>query len=255
MPTTRAAATLTLALALLAGGLRADEGTCPPSYGYGGFTPPEQWGNFAPLCGEGATQSPVVLAATRRAPGPGLRFDYHASSVRLENSGHDFRAHIPEGVDDLVFPPGDACGFRLQEFHFHTPNEHQLPSGEALVAEVHLVHERFGHTVVVAILVALGADNGALAPLFDHLPLDLCEEVEIEAFDAQALLANARGAYYAYTGSLTTPPCSQGVDFYVYPHPLRIGPGQLEKLKKFGPNARPVQDNPNPITYVEPDAD
>jgi carbonic anhydrase len=247
---------LAIALTLVfAAPLQADGGHCPPDYGYGGFTPPEQWGSFAPLCGEGATQSPVALDDARRAPGAELRFDYRASSLHLENSGHDFRAAIPEAVHDLVFVPGDACGFRLQQFHFHWPNEHQLSPAGKLVAEIHLVHERFGHTVVVAVLVALGEDNAALAPIFDRLPLDLCQGAEIERFDPAALLPRARDSYYTYRGSLTTPPCTEGVDFYVYPAPIAIGAAQLEKLQRFGPNARPVQRNSNPITLVAADGD
>jgi carbonic anhydrase len=248
----RLAAALTLAL--LAPPLYAAGGHCPPSYGYGGFTPPEQWGSFAPLCGEGATQSPVELDDARRARGEGLRFDYQASALHLENSGHDFRAAIPAGVDDLVFLPGDDGGFRLLQFHFHWPNEHQIQGAEP-VAEIHLVHERRGRLAVVAVFVALGEDNAALAPIFDRLPLDLCQGAPIERFDPGSLMPAARDSYYTYRGSLTTPPCDEGVDFYVYPVPITIGPAQLDKLKRFGPNARPVQRNSNPITLVAVDGD
>lgn len=230
----------------------AEGAKCPPDYGYCGFTLPlpAQWGTLAAACGEGTTQSPVVLKATRRQRGEGLRFDYRRSTLRLANSGHDFRAEIPEGVDDLLFVPGAGEeGYRLQQFHFHVPREHQLRATRDVVGELHLVHDRGGHHVVVALFVRLGDENRALDPVFRKLPLALCQGEEID-FDPSRLLATARGSYFAYTGSLTTPPCTEGVDFYVFPRPITIGRAQLDKLIKFGPNARPVQRNANPIRYV-----
>ena len=241
-------------VSLFAATLFADGPDCPVTYGYSGFAQPSQWEYLSKdtaLCGKGKTQSPVRLANVHRTKGDVVHFDYHASKMTLRNSGHDFRA-LPEG-ENLVFVPGvgDAAGYRLDNFHFHTPNEHVVPNVQ-FDGEIHLVHKRGDQIVVVAIFVkAGGAENKTLKPVLDKLPLRLCAETPIE-FDPNALLATAKGDYYHYTGSLTTPACTEGVRFYIYPRPIVISNAQLGKLATYGKNARPLQENepPIPIEYV-----
>lgn len=237
--------------ALFAVTLFADSPNCPVNYGYSGFAPPSQW-KYLPdseACGSSKTQSPVKLQNAKSVLGDGLRFDYHRSSMTLLNSGHDFRLTMPDGVNNLLFLPGETdAGYRLQNFHFHAPNEHVLP-GHPFAGEIHLVHDRGGHIAVVAIFIRIGAENKALKAVFDKLPLHLCDSTSIE-LDPNALLGTAQGNYYTYTGSLTTPHCDEGVQFFIYSNPITISQGQLAKLMTFGRNARPLQENSNPLEYV-----
>jgi carbonic anhydrase len=157
---------------------------------------------------------------------------------------------MPESANNLLFLPGEPdAGYRLENFHFHTPNEHELPN-HSFDGEIHLVHTRGGHIAVVALFLKIGdKKNAALQPVFDKLPLHLCDSTSID-FDVKALLGNAHGNYYTYTGSLTTPHCDEGVQFFIYPNAITISRAQFAKLMTFGKNARPVQENSNPIEYV-----
>src|SRR5229473_2073343 len=157
-------------VALFAATLFADSPNCPVNYGYSGFAPPSQW-KYLPdseACGSGKTQSPVRLTNAKSVLGDGLRFDYHRSSVKLLNSGHDFRVTMPDEVNNLLFLPGDTtAGYRLENFHFHAPNEHVLP-GHPFAGEIHLVHNRGGHTAVVTIFISsnpITISQGQLAKL------------------------------------------------------------------------------------------
>src|SRR5260370_16942624 len=160
-------------VALFAATLFADSPNCPVNYGYSGFAPPSQW-KYLPdseACGSGKTQSPVRLTNAKSVLGDGLRFDYHRSSMNLLNSGHDFRATMPDGVNNLLFLPGDTtAGYRLENFHFHAPNEHVLP-GHPFAGEIHLVHNPGGPTPPVAIFIRIRAANKTLNAPFHNLPL------------------------------------------------------------------------------------
>lgn len=246
--------TIVALAALFATTLFADSPKCPVNYGYKGFAEPSQWRYLegGSLCGDGKTQSPVRLANTRATRGAALHFDYHRSTMKLVNSGHDFRAIPPEGANDLLFlpdDPGATAGYRLDNFHFHTPNEHVLP-GNSFDGEVHLVHKRGDQIAVVTFFIKVESNNNALNPLFDKLPLHLCDDTTTIDFDPNILLRTIGTDYYTYTGSLTTPECTEGVRFFIYPQAIKISQAQFNKLARFQPNARPLQHNSNRVDHV-----
>lgn len=241
---------LTALVVSLAAAAFADSPKCPVNYGYSGFAGPSQWKNFEANCG-GTTQSPVTLAPVQQVTGERLEFKYRPSQMNVANSGHDFRAVLTDNSNNLLTVPGLGEGFRLSNFHFHTPNEHVLPKHD-FQGELHLVHQRGDEIVAVGFFIRVGtAENKALAPFFDALPLDLCATTKNAIdFDPNVLLRTVGTVYYTYTGSLTTPACTPNVRFFIYPVAIEIGPNQYKKLIRFGKNARPVQTNTNKIQLV-----
>jgi carbonic anhydrase len=231
----------------------ADE-ECPPRYSYCGYSGPAQWPNL-PIakneCG-GAKQSPINLRKLAVKPGPVINVKYTAEDATIENSGHDIRV-IPTTKD----PGGITIGkefYRLDNFHFHTPSEHNI-RGFAAPAEMHVVHKSVkGNYAVIGVMVTTGrVQDKALMPVFANLPLKVCAKVAAKiAFDT--LLPKELPIYYTYIGSLTTPPCTEGVNWYVLDEPLEILEEDLPKLGELGPNARPIQKNPKQldVTYIIP---
>jgi carbonic anhydrase len=232
---------------------------CPAAYSYCGFAAPAEWKNVWPACGNAATQSPIALDHTTARTGKAPVFHYRAESVTVTNSGHDFRSLFADDTKNLVdFPGATPGGFRLNNFHVHTPNEHTR-SGVVYAGELHLVHVKTAagspqdpkYAVVAIFLHEVAADNPKLDAFINALPLGLCAK-KPASFDPNDLIATATGPYLTYNGSLTTPPCDTGVVFYIYPRPLNIGTKQLRKLQAFGDNHRPVQSTTRTVELVTP---
>jgi carbonic anhydrase len=136
----------------------------------------------------------------------------------------------------------DGKPYQLLQFHFHTPSEERI-NGKSYPLVAHMVHKNAeGKLAVVAVLFRQGKENAALKPVFDALPGAEGEKAALgNGFDAAALLPKDR-AYYAFTGSLTTPPCSEEVTWRVLKTPVEISASQLAAFRKLYPmNARPVQ--------------
>jgi carbonic anhydrase len=230
---------------------------CPVSYSYCGFAGPAEWKNNWPVCGNAATQSPIALDRVTTRDGKAPVLHYHPSNVTVTNSGHDFRAVVKDNINLADFPGAKPGAFQLQNFHFHTPNEHTR-AGVKYAGELHLVHgesadtahKTGAHVVVAIFLTEVRADNPKLDAFFNALPLGLCKTKDA-TFDPNNLLATAKGQYFTYNGSLTTPPCDTGVVFYIYPQPIEIGTNQLRKLQAYGDNHRPSQGT-RPVELVTP---
>jgi carbonic anhydrase len=136
----------------------------------------------------------------------------------------------------------DGVEYKLLQFHFHTPSEEKI-DGKSYPLVAHLVHKNAeGQLAVVAVLFKAGKENAALKPVFDHLPAKEGETRKLDvAVDAADLLP-ANRAYYAFTGSLTTPPCSEEVRWQVLKTPVELSSSQLAAFRKlYRMNARPVQ--------------
>ncbi|MCW3478139.1 carbonic anhydrase family protein [Neisseriaceae bacterium JH1-16] len=190
------------------------------------------------LCKLGQTQSPVDIRGARSAKLAPLRLDYQPGQAELLNNGHAIELK-PAAGNRLTLADG---GFELLQLHFHTPSE-ELIEGKRYPLVAHLVHKNAkGELAVVAVLFEQGRDNPALAPLLAALPEQAGTSRPLAApFDPAALLPTQRG-YYAYTGSLTTPPCSEGVRWQVFKQPVELSERQLAAFQRLYPmNARPVQ--------------
>lgn len=206
-------------------------------WGYDGAHGPERWGDRYATC-RGAAQSPVDIRQTRPlVGGPPITFEYRDSRLVLVNTGHTIQADYDPGSAITV----GGTRYELLQLHFHRPAEERV-QGRAYPLDAHLVHRAADGTLAV---VAVLFDEGTPQPMIDriwaHLPTraDQRRVVSTVRIDAASLLPPDR-AYYAYTGSLTTPPCSEGVRWHVLRTPVSVSEAQL-RMFPFRMNARPVQ--------------
>lgn len=191
------------------------------------------------LCVTGKQQSPIDIRATQRRALPALAFAYQPAPLKIANDGHTARVRLPTGGTLTV---GKQV-YRLQQLHFHTPGGDQI-QGENFPMAIHLLHKSAaGQLLAVVVLVRTGADNAALASLLPHVPASpggdqLHPTVKV---DPSQFLPSSTG-YYRYPGSLTSAPCTEGVDWIVLKTPIEVSAAQLARYRQtFADNARPVQ--------------
>jgi carbonic anhydrase len=220
----------------------ADEDVaCKTNWGYDESNGPARWGQLEPayaVCDEGRFQAPVALG-TGLTSQETLVVRYSATrAVTIQHTAHAMN----------VFALGEANRIdvgtitaHLQKFHFHIGPEH--PSGPA-VAELHLVNlTTAGRAYVVAVLIDADATtpNAAVASLISSFPTSACTSVKLNAFPLQSLVPANTTQWTRYDGSLTTPPCSPNVTFFVLKNHLHITADQFEKLKPLAEGVRPPQ--------------
>jgi len=236
---------LSLATALVLGGSLLYGGGHGAHWGYTGQTGPEHWGDLSKdfeMCKLGKNQSPVDLRTdtaykTDKAP---IIFSYTASTDNEVNNGHSIQVNIKHGS----FIQIDGMKFNLKQFHFHTPSENTI-DGRYFPMEAHFVHvDDAGNIAVVAVMFKYGKTNEALQRFWDKMPADEGAKryINESAKVVTALLPKKRD-YYRFNGSLTTPPCSEGVRWFVMKEPLEVSKEQVAQFEKVmgGPNNRPVQ--------------
>jgi len=210
---------------------------------YEGEEGPEHWGELSPdfeACLKGKSQSPIdiqrEIEAAKAVP---IKFDYAADASEILNNGHTVQANIAAGSSITV----DGTEFQLKQFHFHTPSEN-LIHGQSFPMEMHLVHaDKDGNLAVVGVMIKEGKENAALAKLWAQLPRHADEKNALSArVNPSSLLPESRG-YYRFDGSLTTPPCSEGVRWLVLKDPISASKEQVEAFAGVvhERNARPVQ--------------
>jgi len=222
-----------------------EENKKPKHWSYAGETSPKHWAEIEPnsQC-DGKHQSPVNIIQTETG--------YNNTLQNQLKIMYNTETHIHDVINNghtiqFDFETGDSLRYKnqtyhLKQFHFHEPSEHHV-DGQAFAMELHLVHQDpHGHVVVVAVLMKLGEENMALATFWDQLPSNvetlLTTDVKL---NPQHLIPETRH-YFAYEGSLTTPPCTEGVHWIVLRDPIHISADQLEQfLAVCGDNARPVQ--------------
>jgi carbonic anhydrase len=213
-----------------------------PHWGYEGDGGPEHWGMLSEdyaTCEAGTEQSPIDLSNAASQDLANIEFSYAPSSINILNNGHTVQVNYDEGSYIQV----DGVRYDLLQFHFHVPSEHTL-EGQSFPAELHLVHrDADGNLAVVGLLLAEGSESAALAPVWPHLP---AQESEVHTADGTVNAADllpAEQATYRYPGSLTTPPCNEGVSWFVMMEPVELSTEQLQQLTAIihGSN-RPVQD-------------
>ena len=213
-----------------------------PPWSYAGTGGPAFWGALAPAwaaCSTGRSQSPIDISAARRADAPAPVFDYRPSPLRIVNTGHTVQVNYAPG-SRLVLA-GEV--YALVQFHFHAPAEHAL-AGVRAAMEAHFVHRSAsGALAVVGAPMRVGRRNEALAAVFDNMPSAPGPAVRVSGatVDASMVLPRA-GAYFRYEGSLTTPPCSEGVRWLVLAGAIEASGDQVAAFRRVtGPNARPLQ--------------
>jgi carbonic anhydrase len=191
------------------------------------------------LCERGQHQSPIDIVATQRQALPPLQFDYHPAPLRIVNDGHTVRVRFANGSRLLIGRESLA----LQQFHFHVTGGDRV-RGEDFAMAMHFLHKSSaGQLVSLVVLFRLGAESAALAALMPSMPPRGKTEQVVPALQVDpALLLPQEHGYYAYDGSLTAPPCTEGVRWLVMKSPLELSAAQVARLKQLFPNnARPVQ--------------
>lgn len=228
-------------LAMFGAVATAQQPTHPHHWDYAGEVGPEHWQEFGmgfTDCG-GRNQSPVDLANFIEAQLPPLGFDYGTGGLEIVNNGHAVQVNIAPGSSMST----DRTSFALKQVHFHAPSENHI-EGRSFPIEAHFVHsDEKGNLAVVAVMIEQGAANPVLASAWEHMPGREGESHQLEPnLSAVALLPEDRD-YYRYEGSLTTPPCSEGVRWLVMKQPIAASAEQIRTLTDAlgRPNNRPVQ--------------
>jgi carbonic anhydrase len=222
---------------------------------YGGNNGPRVWGQLEPdfaLCASGKRQSPINIEEERTLQGPAepLEFNYKPSNGTVVNNGHTIQVDV-QGENVLVVR---GSRYRLLQFHFHTPSEEQI-NGKRAAMVAHLVHRNDeGQLAVVAVLLEPGTANPMVDKVWTYMPLDTKDRVRMPPglLNLNELLP-ADQRYYQFMGSLTTPPCSEGVLWMVLKSPMQISPAQYKLFTQLYPmNARPVQPvNGRPVRNAQ----
>jgi carbonic anhydrase len=224
------------------------------AWSYAGDTGPEHWGALDPsyrLAETGRAQSPIDIRAASAipAPPPQIRFRYAAEPATYVNNGHTLQHDQAPGSWLEV----DGQCYALKQFHVHTPSEHTF-DGVHLDAEIHLVHaDAAGNVAVVGVLVRSGAKNPAFASVHGTLPREGQTKTLTGRIDPGAMLPESRRTY-RYTGSFTTPPCTENVEWFVLEQPIEAAPEEIAGVHALeGNNARPTQPlNGRLVHVVEP---
>jgi carbonic anhydrase len=214
-------------------------------WSYTGQTGPAYWGTLAEeygTCARGRSQSPIDIRAptVHESDLPAIEFHYGPSKLKIIDNGHTVQVDYAPGS----FISVGGKRYELVQFHFHKPSEERL-DGKSYDMVAHLVHkDADGKLAVVAVLLAKAeAGNPLIETLWDNLPSKKEVESAVDAvtIDAADLLP-ANRAYYTFLGSLTTPPCSEGVTWFVLKSPTAISGDEIARFaKSYRMNARPPQ--------------
>lgn len=199
------------------------------------------WGDldrsFA-ACKLGKRQSPIDIRGAKPADLPAITFDYKSAPLRIIDNGHTIQVNYAPGSTIDI----GGARYELVQFHFHHPSEEKI-NGQPHPMVVHLVHKGAnGKLAVVAVLLDKGKMNPMIDLIWKHLPREKEKEVAIQATVNAANLLPADHGYFTFQGSLTTPPCSEDVRWFVMKHPVTISDDELAAFgKRYAMNARPTQ--------------
>jgi carbonic anhydrase len=209
-------------------------------WGYTGPSGPDHWSELSSaynVCNTGQQESPIDLKGVIPADLGSLGIKWSPMPIHATNNGHTVQYDAPAGNSFSMM----GGTYTLAQFHIHHPSEHLL-NGERFPLEIHFVHKMpDGRIGVIGVLVAEGAANPTLQKLLDAIPASAGKTTDGPSFDPRALLPKNHG-FDRYEGSLTTPPCSESVDWVVLRTPISASPAQVQQFAKLFPfNARPIQ--------------
>ena len=222
-------------------GLSAPEAKAAERWGYEGAAGPASWARLHPefaACAAGSRQSPIDIRDGIKVQLEPPTFDYRPSSFQVVDNGHTIQVNL--GAGNFI----DVMGrrYELQQFHFHRPSEERV-DGKVFDMVVHLVHQATdGRVAVVAVLLEQGSAHELVQSVWNNLPLERGEAVAARTLLDPARLLPAEQRYFTYMGSMTTPPCTEGVLWMVMKSPVAISAEQLAVFARLYPmNARPLQ--------------
>ena len=218
----------------------------PVSWSYTGEAGPQSWGELDEeyaACVNGSEQSPINIDFSQAKIGETLvNIDthYEPASFSFVNDGHTIQVNNSSKKNKMIL---EETEYRLIQFHFHTPSEHQF-NGIQYPMELHLVHQNGkDELAVLGVRIQEGNVNENLQPIWDVLPKEKTEEeVAVnESINLQPLLPQTK-SFVHYEGSLTTPPCTEDVKWFVLEQPIDMSKEQIEAFRQIFPdNHRPVQ--------------
>jgi len=187
----------------------------------------------------GINQSPIDIRDTVTANLPPLEFNYHTTAKSVQNIGHTMQIEFNQGASLVL----DGQTFLLEQFHVHSPSENNI-NGQSYPMELHLVHASDkGELAVVALMFQYGLENEKLKHIWNSLPKNVGESNQLYSKNkADSYLPNNL-EYYRFNGSLTTPPCSEGVRWVVFKEIQQASNEQIESFMELmgHPNNRPIQ--------------
>lgn len=230
-----------LTLALLTSGCAVTNK--PDAYwGYQGHHGPQYWGALMPeyaTCAEGANQSPIDLTDVIEAELTPLSLAYIPGGFEVVNNGHTIQVNYQPGSNLSV----SGHVFELKQFHFHSPSEN-LIDGHSFPLEAHFVHaDKDGNLAVIAVLFEEGEENATVNSIWQAMPDDAGKTHNLLTMVSADSILPTNQDYYRFNGSLTTPPCSEGVLWLVMKQPLSVSKKQIKKFSAVmkQPNNRPIQ--------------
>jgi carbonic anhydrase len=230
---------LVFSLMLSVGMVVASEGV---HWGYDGESGPEHWGALShdyAACSEGKEQSPIDIPATAPVHSADIVFNYQPTALNIVNNGHAIMVNYAAGSSMTV----EGKTYNLLQFHFHSLSENTLHGGYYDM-EMHLVHQSAdGEYAVVGVMMERGAENAAYAPVWGHMPAVEGEAETVSGVTVSAAdLLPGEQTYYRFNGSFTTPPCTEGVKWFVMNNSVELSDAQVDAFRAiYDHNYRPVQ--------------
>jgi len=212
-----------------------------PHWAYDGEEGMDHWGMLSRgymTCETGSHQSPIDITMPGEDWAPELlQFHYRQADIQAMHNGHSIQVRVSPGSELHV----NERTYQLMQFHFHEPSEHHI-EGKASPFELHLVHrDRTGHIVVLSLLTDLGVGHPVLSAVWASLPVRAGDSAPSRQLDLSTLIPNHLH-HFAYHGSLTTPPCTEGVHWIVMQDKISIEQAQIDKFVGLvGHNARAIQ--------------
>ena len=216
--------------------------THPPHWTYKGSEGPNHWSTLDPAfapCSSGHHQSPIDIRDAKKEDLPVLKFDYNAVPLSIIDNGHTVMINYAPGSTLTV---GDRI-YKLTQFHFHHPSEEHI-NGKKFAMVAHLVHaDADGHLAVVAVLFKIGVSDRLLETLWKNIPKEKEKTVTLSSVSINVKdLLPADFSYYTFSGSLTTPPCTEGVTWFVLKDAATLSAQQLVTFANLYPaDNRPIQ--------------
>jgi len=209
---------------------------------YGDKSGPSHWAeldthNF--MCEKGKNQSPINITQSDKTQLAAIDFNYTSTMKNIINNGHTVQINMNPGSSIKI----ENETYELKQFHFHTPSENKI-KGQSYPLEAHFVHQnKAGQLAVVAVMFESTGENAALKKLWKELPKQQFHANELSSSDSAMTLLPKNKSYYRFNGSLTTPPCSEGVRWYVMKDPITVSKTQVETFHHeiHHNNNRPIQ--------------
>lgn len=209
---------------------------------YEGRGAPENWGELSEefkVCESGVNQSPINIDNVIDGQLKPLNINIHTHAQKIINNGHSIQINVNDDDDFSI----DGSTYQLKQFHFHSPSENEI-KGKQYPLELHFVHSKDdGEIAVLAIMLEEGAVNSAIEQILKNIPKERNQEKELGSnIDLTALYPKDK-SYYRFSGSLTTPPCSEGVVWLVMKESIFASKEQIQQFQKAlgHSNNRPIQ--------------